>query len=81
VLWLKNWLGNKLNINPEEIESDQPILSVGLDSIGAVELENDINNTFDADVFVGDFFENNSIECIAEGVLFSSKTSALEQKK
>jgi len=81
VLWLKNWLGNKLNINPEEIESDQPILSVGLDSIGAVELENDINNTFDADVFVGDFFENNSIECIAEEVLNSSKASAFEQKK
>ncbi len=64
--WIKNWLSNKLAISIEQIDSSQPILSYGLDSIGAVELESDINETFDLDIFLGDFLENNTINYLAE---------------
>jgi acyl carrier protein len=64
--WLKTWLGEKLGIDPIQIESKQPILSLGLDSIGAVELESELNERFMTDIFVGDFFENITIECIAK---------------
>jgi acyl carrier protein len=64
--WIKNWLGAKLGIDPRQIESEQPILSLGLDSITAVELETELNARFATDIFVGDFFENNTIECIAK---------------
>jgi len=63
--WIKNWLGAKLGIDPHQIKSEQPILSLGLDSITAVELESELNARFMTDIFVGDFFENNTIECIA----------------
>ncbi len=73
VLWIKNWLGNKLNIDPGQIDPDQSILSFGLDSIGAVELESDINEKFNLDLFVGDFMENNSINYLVKNGLKSNK--------
>lgn len=73
-MWIQNWLGKKLAIDPKQIDINQPILSSGLDSIGAVELECDINNTFNTNIFVGDFLENNSIVHIAEaGIIDQEK--------
>jgi len=66
ITWIKNWLGNKLHIDPEQIDPEQPIPSFGLDSIGAVELESAINEKFDLDIFVGDFLENNSLNYLVE---------------
>ncbi len=66
IFWIKNWLGNKLHIDPNQIDPDKPIPSFGLDSIGAVELESAINEKFDLDIFVGDFLENNSLNYLVE---------------
>ncbi len=68
-LWLKTWLGNKLNIDPESINDDQPVLSLGLDSIGAVDLECDMNLEFGSNVFIGDFLENNTIDYLVRASL------------
>ena len=69
--WIRNWLANKLNMNPENIDSSQPVLSYGLDSIGAVELECDMNLEFDSNVFIGDFLENNSIDFLVKASIES----------
>lgn len=66
ISWIKNWLGNKLHIDPNQIDPHKPIPSFGLDSIGAVELESAINEKFDLDIFVGDFLENNSLNYLVE---------------
>jgi acyl-CoA synthetase (AMP-forming)/AMP-acid ligase II/acyl carrier protein len=64
--WIINWLSNKLPLDPDQIDPNQSVMSFGLDSIGAVELETEINNTFNINLFVGDFIENNSIKFLAE---------------
>ena len=53
-------------LDPDQIDPNQSVMSFGLDSIGAVELETEINNTFNINLFVGDFIENNSIKFLAE---------------
>lgn len=73
VKWIKQWLGNKLRINSELIDPDQSVLGLGLDSIGAVELESDINTQFNMDLFVGDFLQDNSINKLAEDGLKTIK--------
>jgi acyl-CoA synthetase (AMP-forming)/AMP-acid ligase II/acyl carrier protein len=64
--WLKQWLGNKLNIQPDNIEPSRPILSYGLDSLGAVELEREVKENFHIEIHLADFLENNTISALAE---------------
>lgn len=65
-IWTKSWLSDKLNININYINDDIPILSYGLDSLSAVELEREIIAEFNLDFFVGDIFENASIRNFIE---------------
>lgn len=64
--WLILWLSNKLKISPDHIDPDQPIMSYGLDSIGAVELEREVTKAFGIEISLIDFMENNSINGIAK---------------
>jgi acyl carrier protein len=64
--WTKSWLSDKLNIDINYINDDIPILSYGLDSLSAVELEKEIIAEFNLDFFVGDIFENASIRNFIE---------------
>ena len=63
--WLISWLSNKLKISPKSINPDNPILSYGLDSLGAVELEREVNEQFGIAIHIADFLENNIISEIA----------------
>ena len=65
-LWTKSWLSGKLNIDIQYINEEYPILSYGLDSLSAVELEKDLIAKFHLDFFVGDIFENVSIRNFIE---------------
>ena len=65
-IWTKSWLSDKLNIDINCINDDIPILSYGLDSLSAVELEREIIAEFHLDFFVGDIFENASIRNFIE---------------
>ncbi len=60
--WLIVWLCKKLNMRPSEIDTQKSIMSYGLDSMGAVELERDVQTKFDIDISLSDFLENNSID-------------------
>jgi len=62
--WLINWLSNKVKISPESINPNKPILSYGLDSLGAVELERDVKEKFDIEIHLADFLENNTISAL-----------------
>lgn len=64
--WIKSWLSIKLNIDIKYIDEENPILSYGLDSLSAVELEKDLIAEFHLDFFVGDIFENVSIRNFIE---------------
>lgn len=64
--WIKSWLSDKLNIEINAINDDIPILSYGLDSLTAVELEKEIIDEFNLDFFVGDIFEHASIRNFIE---------------
>ena len=64
--WLISWLSNKLKISPKSINPDNPILSYGLDSLGAVELEREVNEQFGIAIHIADFLENNIISEIAK---------------
>jgi acyl carrier protein len=68
-IWTKSWLSNKLNIDIKFINEENSILSYGLDSLSAVELEKDIIAEFHLDFFVGDIFENASIRNFIEFTL------------
>ncbi|MDZ7743267.1 MAG: acyl carrier protein [Bacteroidota bacterium] len=59
--WLIAWLCKKLKMNPSEIDTSKSIMSYGLDSMGAVELERDVQVKFKIEISLSDFFENNSI--------------------
>ncbi len=63
--WLINWLSNKVKISPESINPNKPILSYGLDSLGAVELERDVKEKFEIEIHLADFLENNTISALA----------------
>ncbi len=63
--WLITWLSNKLNISIQDVDPAKPIMSSGLDSIGAVELEREVNQHFGMEISLSDFLENNTINNIA----------------
>lgn len=63
--WMINWIAAKLNLDKDQIDPEESIMSQGLDSIGAVELETAINDKFGLDFFIGDFIENNSINYLS----------------
>jgi acyl-CoA synthetase (AMP-forming)/AMP-acid ligase II/acyl carrier protein len=62
--WLINWLSNKVKISPESINPNMPILSYGLDSLGAVELEREVKEKFGIEIHLADFLENNTISAL-----------------
>jgi acyl-CoA synthetase (AMP-forming)/AMP-acid ligase II/acyl carrier protein len=64
--WLIHWLSQKLGISPDTIDPEDPILSYGLDSMGAVELEREVNEKFGIEIHLADFLENNSIKALAD---------------
>ena len=64
--WLVNWLSNKVKISPESINPNKPILSYGLDSLGAVELERDVKEKFNIEIHLADFLENNTISALVK---------------
>lgn len=64
--WLMNWMSNKLKIDSATINPENSIMSYGLDSMAAVELERDIKERFDIEIELSDFLENNKISYIAQ---------------
>jgi acyl-CoA synthetase (AMP-forming)/AMP-acid ligase II/acyl carrier protein len=64
--WLIHWLAQKLGISPNTIDPEAPILSYGLDSLGAVELEREVNEKFGIEIHLADFLENNTIRALVE---------------
>lgn len=64
--WLVNWLSEKLKIEPGNINPEKNIMSYGLDSMAAVELERDIKEKFDIEIELSEFLENNKISYIAQ---------------
>lgn len=64
--WLINWLSRKVKINPDKIDPEKTILSYGLDSIGLVELEREVNRQFDIEISLSDFMGDNRIGHLTE---------------
>lgn len=63
--WLIMWLSDKVKINPANIDPGEPILSYGLDSMGAVELEREARERFGIEIHPADFMDNNNINSLA----------------
>ncbi len=64
--WLIQWLGRKLKINEKDIDPEAPIMSCGLDSMGAVELEREVKEAFEIEIHLADIFENNTITALSK---------------
>ncbi|NQU85630.1 MAG: AMP-binding protein, partial [Mariniphaga sp.] len=66
--WLINWLSHKLGIAIDNIDLEKPITAYGLDSMAAVELENDVNEYFGVSWPLSSFLvETNLSKLIKEG--------------
>lgn len=64
--WLIQWIGKKLGIDQKNIDPEDPIMSYGLDSMGAVELEREVKETFNIEIHLADFLENNTISALSK---------------
>jgi len=64
--WLIHWLSIKVKISMKSINPETPILSYGLDSMGAVELEREVKEKFGIEIHLSDFLENNTISALAK---------------
>jgi acyl-CoA synthetase (AMP-forming)/AMP-acid ligase II/acyl carrier protein len=66
--WLIIWLSHKLGISIDNIDLEKPIRAYGLDSMAAVELENDVNEYFGVSWPLSSFLvETNLSKLIKEG--------------
>ncbi len=64
--WIINWLSRKLNIKKDLIDPEKSILSYGLDSLTAVELEQEVNTKFGIKWSVASFIQENKISALAK---------------
>jgi len=64
--WIINWLSKKLKINKELIDPEKAITSYGLDSLTAVELEQEVNTKFGINWSVASFLQENKISELAK---------------
>lgn len=64
--WLTNWLASKKGLNPSSIDPDKPIASYGLDSILAINLEKDVNETFGISWPIESFLKENTINSLVK---------------
>ena len=74
--WLINWMSQKLEINPDNIDPDKPVSAYGLDSISAVSLERDVREQFGIEWPIESFLKENTVnQLVAEGIeLLRSKS-------
>ncbi|ESZ94756.1 polyketide synthase [Sclerotinia borealis F-4128] len=73
VMALSKKLARALSINPEDIDTDQPLHAFGVDSLVAVELRNWIAKDFAADIPVFDITGGRTIAAIGELVTKTSQ--------
>jgi acyl carrier protein len=64
--WLVNWLGRQKNLDPSSIDPEKPITSYGLDSLLAVNLEKEVNDTFGISWPIESFLQENTINQLVE---------------
>ncbi len=64
--WLTNWLASKKNLDTTSIDPDKPIASYGLDSIMAINLEKDVNETFGISWPIESFLQENTINSLVK---------------
>ena len=64
--WIINWLSRKLEIKKELIDPKKAITSYGLDSLTAVELEQEVNTKFGIKWSVASFIQENKISALAK---------------
>ncbi len=64
--WLTNWLASKKGIEPASIDPDKPIAAYGLDSILAINLEKDVNETFGISWPIESFLQENTINSLVK---------------
>ncbi|MEA3480288.1 MAG: AMP-binding protein [Bacteroidota bacterium] len=64
--WLINWLCNHKDLDPSAIDPDKPITAYGLDSLLAVNLEKDVNETFGISWPIESFLRENTINQLVE---------------
>ncbi|KYC36605.1 non-ribosomal peptide synthetase [Scytonema hofmannii PCC 7110] len=67
--YLQNLLAQVLSIPPQEIKPQQPLSSLGLDSIKVFELKNRIEVDLKVAVSVADFFEGLSLRALATKII------------
>ena len=66
--WVSGWLARRLELAPGEIDASQPLAVYGLDSLMAVELMHDVEQTFGRRLDVGLLVDAPSIADLAQRV-------------
>ncbi|MEC4812231.1 MAG: amino acid adenylation domain-containing protein [Scytonema sp. PMC 1069.18] len=74
--YLQNLLAQVISIPPEEIKPQQPLSSLGLDSIKVFELKNRIEVDLEVAVSVADFFEGLSVCSLATKIIAELTSTA-----
>ena len=64
--WLIDWLSEQKNLDPANIDPDKPITAYGLDSLLAVNLEKEVNETFGISWLIESFLQENTINKLVE---------------
>jgi len=65
-VWLTDWISTNLGIEKVQIDPEIPITSFGLDSLMMVQLERDVNNTFNISFPIESFLQQNTINQLVE---------------
>ncbi|MBD2606574.1 non-ribosomal peptide synthetase [Scytonema hofmannii FACHB-248] len=75
--YLIELLARVLSIAPDDISPEQPLSTLGLDSLKVFELKNRVEVDLEVEVSVGDFFEGMSTRSLATKILAQLTTDAI----
>jgi len=67
--YLGDWVARVLRLDRSELDPEQPLTNLGLDSIMAVELKNRIETSLDAKLSMADLLKGSSVAQLAEQLL------------
>jgi 3-oxoacyl-(acyl-carrier-protein) synthase/NAD(P)-dependent dehydrogenase (short-subunit alcohol dehydrogenase family)/acyl carrier protein len=77
--FLRRTIGGVMGLEPEAVDVSTPLIQLGLDSLMAVELKNEVQSRLGLDIRLLDLLEDTSLEQLAE-TLWRDRTGATANK-
>ncbi|BAY34377.1 AMP-dependent synthetase and ligase [Nostoc carneum NIES-2107] len=77
--YLQKLIAKALKIPVQKVQSQQPLTTLGIDSLSAFDLKNQIEVDFGVSISVNDLLQDATIESLIEQILAQGKNSTLKQ--